>query len=75
LAAIYGKDIATGDGAKGLGESVSNMEKEIVLGEECQLVEEDRMSMDTPRRSLDSRNSVDSTSSSSKRRKKDKRYQ
>lgn len=75
MAAIYGKDIATGEEAKGLGEAVSNMEKEIVLGEECQVVEEDRMSMDTPRRSLDSRNSVDSTSSSSKRRKKDKRYQ
>jgi hypothetical protein len=35
-------------------------------------VEEDMMSMETPQRSLDSRNSVDSTSSSFKRRKKDK---
>ncbi|PVH38742.1 hypothetical protein PAHAL_5G340900 [Panicum hallii] len=61
LAAIYGKDIATGEGAKGLGESVSNMEKEIVLGEECQLVEEDRMSMDTPRRSLDRRKIKDTS--------------
>ncbi|OEL15465.1 hypothetical protein BAE44_0023513 [Dichanthelium oligosanthes] len=31
LAAIYGKDIATGEGAEGLSEAVSNMEKEIAL--------------------------------------------
>ncbi|RLN39044.1 hypothetical protein C2845_PM01G44950 [Panicum miliaceum] len=71
LAAIYSKDIATG-GAEGIGEAVSNMEKEIALGDSHNEVEEDRMSMDTPKQSLDSRNSMDSTSSSSKRRKKAK---
>jgi hypothetical protein len=48
------------------------MEKEIATGEDCQVVEEDRISMDTPQCSLDNRNSDHSTSSSSKRRKKHK---
>jgi hypothetical protein len=33
LAAIYGKDIATGEGAEGLGDVISNLEKEISLEE------------------------------------------
>jgi hypothetical protein len=72
LAAIYSKDIATREGAEGIGEDVSNMDKEIALGDSHNEVEEDHMSMDTPQQSLDSRNSMDSTSSSSKRRKKAK---
>ncbi|KAL5666770.1 hypothetical protein ACJX0J_026878, partial [Zea mays] len=72
LAAIYGKDIATGEGAEGLGEAVTNMEKEIAMGEDCQVVEEDKISMYTPQRSMDNRNSDHSTSSSNKRRKKHK---
>ncbi|AQK55170.1 hypothetical protein ZEAMMB73_Zm00001d051813 [Zea mays] len=72
LAAIYGKDIATGEGAEGLGEAVINMEKEIAMGEDCPVVEEDMVSMDTPQWSMDNRNSDHSTSSSSKRRKKHK---
>ncbi|KAF0923557.1 hypothetical protein E2562_006560 [Oryza meyeriana var. granulata] len=31
LAAIYGRDIATGEGGEGLSEAVANMEKEIVI--------------------------------------------
>lgn len=73
LAAIYSKDIATREGAEGIGEAVSNMDKEIALGDSHNEVEEDHMSMDTPQQSLDSRNSMDSTSSSSKRRKKKKK--
>jgi hypothetical protein len=72
LAAIYSKDITTREGAEGIGEAVSNMDKEIALGDSLNEVEEDHMSMDTPQQSLDSRNSMDSTSSSSKRRKKAK---
>jgi uncharacterized protein YqhQ len=72
LAAIYGKDIATGEGVEGLGEAVINMEKEIAMGEDCPVVEEDMVSMDTPQLSMDNRNSDNSTSSSSKRRKKHK---
>ncbi|KAL5647394.1 hypothetical protein ACJX0J_041749, partial [Zea mays] len=40
--------------------------------EDCPVVEEDMVSMDTPQRSMDNRNSDHSTSSSSKRRKKHK---
>uniref|UniRef100_J3M572 Uncharacterized protein n=1 Tax=Oryza brachyantha TaxID=4533 RepID=J3M572_ORYBR len=83
LATIYGRDIATREGAEGLGEAIANVEKEI----EVQDVEDDekesvsrqvhRQSFDTsaPRRSFDSatpRWSVDSTALSSKKRKKDK---
>ncbi|XP_052153312.1 uncharacterized protein LOC127771437 isoform X2 [Oryza glaberrima] len=85
LAAIYGKDIATGEGAEGLGEAVANMEKEIVqdIQDEEDEEDEERVSRETPRRSIDSaaarrsidsatpRRSIDSTASSSKKRKKD----
>nr|TKW03918.1 hypothetical protein SEVIR_7G074900v2 [Setaria viridis] len=63
-AAIYGSDIATGEGAKGLSEVVGNIEKELAVeGGNHQEEEEDRMSIEIPRRS------TDSTSSSLKRRK------
>ncbi|WVZ64388.1 hypothetical protein U9M48_013909 [Paspalum notatum var. saurae] len=75
LAAIYGKDIATGEGAEGLVDDVTNMEKEITLEandvQEVE-VEHDSMSRETPPRWASDRNSVDSTSSSSKRRKRTK---
>ncbi|RCV12128.1 hypothetical protein SETIT_2G244300v2 [Setaria italica] len=57
LAAIYGSDIAIGEGAEGLSEAVVNHQEE----------EEDRMSRETPRRS------TDSASSSLKRRKTDRK--
>ena len=73
LAAIYGKDIVTGEGAEGLVDAVTNMEKEITLeANDDQEVEDDRMSRETPPRWTSDRNSVDSTSSSSKRRKRTK---
>ncbi|WVZ64453.1 hypothetical protein U9M48_013962 [Paspalum notatum var. saurae] len=73
LAAIYGKDIATGERAEGLVDAVTNMEKEITLeANGDQEVEDDRMSRETPPRWASDRNSVDSTSSSSKRRKRTK---
>ncbi|KAG8044802.1 hypothetical protein GUJ93_ZPchr0145g33717 [Zizania palustris] len=66
LAAIYGRDIATGEGAEGVVEAVSNMEKEIALEDvRDQDDVEERACIETPRRS------VDSTSSCSKKRKKD----
>ncbi|KAG8077202.1 hypothetical protein GUJ93_ZPchr0007g3340 [Zizania palustris] len=66
LAAIYGRDIATGEGAEGVAEAVSNMEKEIALEDvRDQDDVEERACIETPRRS------VDSTSSCSKKRKKD----
>ncbi|XP_062185285.1 uncharacterized protein LOC133888909 isoform X2 [Phragmites australis] len=66
LASIYGRDIATGEGAEGLGEAVTNMEREITTKYGIdQEEEEERMSRETPRRS------TDSTSSSSKKWKKD----
>ncbi|WVZ76904.1 hypothetical protein U9M48_024823 [Paspalum notatum var. saurae] len=75
LAAIYGKYIATGEGAEGLVDDVTNMEKEITLEandvQEVE-VEHDSMSRETPPRWASDRNSVDSTSSSSKRRKRTK---
>ncbi|WVZ81722.1 LOW QUALITY PROTEIN: hypothetical protein U9M48_029066 [Paspalum notatum var. saurae] len=75
LAAIYGKDIATGEGAEGLVDAVTNMEKEITLEandvQEVE-VERDSMSRETPPWWASDRNSVDSTSSSSKRRKRTK---
>ncbi|BAD73431.1 hypothetical protein [Oryza sativa Japonica Group] len=85
LAAIYGKHIATGEGAEGLGEAVANMEKEIVqdIQDEEDEEDEERVSREMPRRSIDSaaarrsidsatpRQSIDSTASSSKKRKKD----
>nr|QWW20796.1 hypothetical protein Xa7_IRBB7.3 [Oryza sativa Indica Group] len=62
---IYGKDIATGEGAEGLGEAVANMEKEIVqdIQDEEDEEDEERVSRETPRRSIDSaaaRRSIDS---------------
>ncbi|XP_015616305.1 uncharacterized protein [Oryza sativa Japonica Group] len=72
LAAIYGKDIATGEGAEGLGEAVANMEKKIVqdIQDEEDEKDEERVSRETPRRTTP-RRSIDSTASSSKKRKKD----
>ncbi|BAH95146.1 Os11g0205200 [Oryza sativa Japonica Group] len=65
LAAIYGKDIATREGAEGLGEAVANMEKEIVqdIQDEEDKEDEERVSRETPRRSIDlaaPRRSIDS---------------
>jgi hypothetical protein len=53
-----GKDIATGKGAEDMNDAVNNMEQELVE-------EENRTSRETPRQSFDS------TSSSSKKRKKE----
>lgn len=53
LCAIYSKDIATGEGAEGFDEAVTNLAIEIDA-EERQRGEEDRMSRETPRRSVDS---------------------
>ncbi|KAF0927062.1 hypothetical protein E2562_029734 [Oryza meyeriana var. granulata] len=67
LATIYGRDIATGEGVEGLGEVVTNMEKEIDIQDvEDKEDEEESVSRETHWRS------VDSTASSSKKRKKDK---
>ncbi|RLM52753.1 uncharacterized protein C2845_PMPSC055470 [Panicum miliaceum] len=63
LAAIYSKDIATGEGAEDLTDAISNMEQELAAGNGNDEEEED--AQETPRRS------VDSTSSSSKKRKKE----
>ena len=70
MAAIWGKDIATGEGAEGLGEAVANMENELTMeGGHGQEEEEEReVSREPPRPSLDGC-SADSTSSSTKRRK------
>ncbi|KAF0916333.1 hypothetical protein E2562_005932, partial [Oryza meyeriana var. granulata] len=54
LAAIYGRDIATGEGAEGLGEAVANMEKEIVVQDVEDEEDEESVSRETPRRSFDS---------------------
>ncbi|RCV31043.1 hypothetical protein SETIT_6G144800v2 [Setaria italica] len=68
LAAVYGSDIATGEGAKGLSEAVGNIEKELVVeGGNPQEEEEDMMSRETPR------HSTDSASSSLKRWKTDRK--
>ncbi|KAM3349103.1 hypothetical protein ACQJBY_022319 [Aegilops geniculata] len=69
LAAIYGKDIATGENAEGFGEAVGNLENEIAMEEE-EHEEEDLISTGTARRSVDTR-SVDGTSS--KRQRKEPR--
>jgi len=53
LCAIYSKDIATGEGAEGFDEAVTNLAIEIDA-EERQRGEEDKMSRETPRRSVDS---------------------
>lgn len=69
LAAIYGKDIATGENAEGFGEAVGNLENEIAIEEE-EHEEEDLISTGTARRSVDTR-SMDGTSS--KRQRKEPR--
>ena len=69
LAAIYGKDIATGENAEGFGEAVGNLENEIAMEEE-EHEEEDLISTGTSRRSVDTR-SMDGTSS--KRQRKEPR--
>ncbi|KAI5015625.1 hypothetical protein ZWY2020_057015 [Hordeum vulgare] len=69
LAAIYGKDIATGENAEGFGEAVGNLEKEIAMEEE-ENEEEDMISTGTARRSIDTC-SIDTTRS--KRQKKEPR--
>ncbi|KAI4976312.1 hypothetical protein ZWY2020_049919 [Hordeum vulgare] len=69
LAAIYGKDIATGENAEGFGEAVGNLEKEIAMEEE-ENEEEDMISIGTTRRSIDTC-SIDTTSF--KRQKKEPR--
>ncbi|WVZ51445.1 hypothetical protein U9M48_002592 [Paspalum notatum var. saurae] len=74
LGAIYGKDIAAGEGAEGLVDAITNMEKEITLEvNDDQVVEYDMMSRETPPQWASDRNLVDSISSSSKRRKRIKR--
>ena len=69
LAAIYGKDIATGENAEGFGEAVGNLENEIAIEEE-EHEEEDLISTGIARRSVDTR-SMDGTSS--KRQRKEPR--
>jgi hypothetical protein len=67
LSAIYGKDIATGEGTEDMSDAVNNMEQELAVGDgngNDEEEEEDRTSRETPRRSFDS------ISSSSKKRKK-----
>ncbi|KAK3125369.1 hypothetical protein QOZ80_7BG0603960 [Eleusine coracana subsp. coracana] len=66
LAAIYGKDTATGEGTEDMSDAINNMQQELAVGNENnEEEEEDRTSRETPRWS------IDSTSSSSKRRKKE----
>nr|TKW21253.1 hypothetical protein SEVIR_4G171700v2 [Setaria viridis] len=68
LVVVYGSDIATSEGAEGLSEAVGNIEKELAIEDgNHQEEEEDRMSRETPRRS------IDSGSSSLKRRKTDRK--
>ena len=65
LSAIYRNDIATGEGAKDINEAVGNMKEELAAehgNQHCE--EEDRMSRETPRWS------IDQASSSCKRRKR-----
>uniref|UniRef100_A0ACD5Y7T1 Uncharacterized protein n=1 Tax=Avena sativa TaxID=4498 RepID=A0ACD5Y7T1_AVESA len=69
LYAIYSKDIATGEGAEGFDEAVTNLDIEIDA-EERERGEEDRMSRETPRQSVDSQSHSLDTSSSSKRPRK-----
>ncbi|KAF8753045.1 hypothetical protein HU200_011857 [Digitaria exilis] len=64
LAAIYGSDIATGEGAEGLTEAVGNLGQELANEHgNHEEIEEDRMYRDTPVQS------TDSASSSFKKRK------
>nr|CAB3484161.1 unnamed protein product [Digitaria exilis] len=64
LSAIYGSDIATGQGAEGISEAVGNLGQELAAEHgNHQEIDEDRMSRETPVRS------TDSASSSFKKRK------
>ncbi|KAF8714787.1 hypothetical protein HU200_027314 [Digitaria exilis] len=64
LSAIYGSDIATGEGAEGISEAVGNLGQELATEHgNHQEIDEDRMSRETPVRS------TDSASSSFKKRK------
>uniref|UniRef100_A0ACD5VTX8 Uncharacterized protein n=1 Tax=Avena sativa TaxID=4498 RepID=A0ACD5VTX8_AVESA len=69
LSAIYSKDIATGEGAEGFGEAVTNLSNEIAA-EERDRQEDDRMSREAPRWSVDTESQSLDTSTSSKRQKK-----
>ena len=51
LAAIYSKDIATGEGAEGFGEAIANLEEEIVA-EDGDHEEDDQLSRETEKRSM-----------------------
>ena len=69
LAAIYSKDIAAWEGAEVFVEAITNLQNEIVIEDEMNDEEEDdRTSRETPRRSVDSHVTADSTNS--KKRKK-----
>ncbi|RLM69062.1 hypothetical protein C2845_PM17G09050 [Panicum miliaceum] len=64
LSAIYGSDIATGEGAEGISEAVGNLGQELAVEHgNHQEIDEDRISRDTPIQY------TDSASSSFKKRK------
>jgi hypothetical protein len=66
LSMVYSKDMATGEGAEDMTDAVQNLEEELVrVNANDEEDGEDMTSVETPRRS------VDSTSSSSKKRKKE----
>jgi hypothetical protein len=66
LSMVYSKDMATGEGAEDMTDAVKNLEEELVcVNANDEEVGEDMISVETPRRY------VDSTSSSSKKRKKE----
>ncbi|PWZ16985.1 hypothetical protein Zm00014a_035933 [Zea mays] len=66
LSMVYSKDMATSEGAEDMTDAVQNLEEELVrVNANDEENEEDMTSVETPRRS------VDSTSSSSKKRKKE----
>ncbi|PWZ08296.1 hypothetical protein Zm00014a_034885 [Zea mays] len=66
LSMVYSKDMATGEGAEDMTDVVQNLEEELVrVNANDEEDGEDMISVETPRRS------VDSTSSSSKKRKKE----
>jgi hypothetical protein len=66
LSMVYSKEMATGEGAKYMTDAIKNLEEELVcVNANDEEVGEDMTSVETLRRS------VDSTSSSSKKRKKE----
>ncbi|ONM35208.1 uncharacterized protein [Zea mays] len=66
LSMVYSKDMATSEGAEDMTDAVQNLEEELVrVNANDEENGEDMTSLETPRRS------VDSTSSSSKKRKKE----